>query len=87
MAHLTIPDLCRRYNVSRRVVESWIRNGDLRAIDTAANTGRRHRWRVSEEEVAEFERRRSNGVLLKAKTPRRNRPDTSGLLVRKFSVG
>lgn len=55
---LTITDIAKRYRVSRDTVASWIRAGQLTAIDVAPAQGRHRFYRVSEESLAAFERAR-----------------------------
>ncbi len=55
----TVPELARRWRIGRTKVLAWIRGGHLPALNLAASTVGRPRWRVSAEAVAEFERRRS----------------------------
>jgi hypothetical protein len=54
-----IRDLCERFAVGEHTVLAWIRLGDLRAIDVSRIRGRRPKWRVSAEALAEFEAART----------------------------
>jgi transposase len=70
-AGLTVRDVARRYRVGEDKVRTWIRHGELRAINTAAVLCGRPRWVVPVESLAEFERRRTGGPP--PKPPRRRR--------------
>src|SRR5262249_18149214 len=56
---LTVRDVARRYRVGEDKVRSWIRKGELSAINTATNLCGKPRFVVPVEALAEFERRRS----------------------------
>jgi hypothetical protein len=45
--------------VSEGRVLDWIRAGKLRAIDVSEGAGKKHRWRISPESLAEFEASRA----------------------------
>jgi transposase len=70
---LTVRDLARRYRVGEDKVRTWIRRGELRAINTANVLCGRPRWVVPVDALAEFERSRAGGVPPKP-TRRRRRP-------------
>jgi len=50
--------VARRYRVGPDKVRTWIRRGELRAINTAAVAGARPRFVVPPDALAEFERRK-----------------------------
>jgi hypothetical protein len=52
------------------VVLGWIRRGHLEAIDVS-ECGRRPRWRISPQSLAEFDRRRSSRGRLAPPLPQR----------------
>ena len=56
---LTPPELASRWGISVDKVMTWIRSGELRAIN-AASAGRNHRPRflIDLDDIADFERRR-----------------------------
>lgn len=56
----TPPKLAKHWRVSVNKILYWIDAGELVAINMAANTDGKHpRWRISQEAVETFERRRS----------------------------
>jgi hypothetical protein len=54
-----VPDLCERYAVGPHTVLTWIRSGELRAVNVARRPGGRPSWRVTAEAVAAFEAART----------------------------
>ena len=56
---LTPNQVSKRYGVGVHKVLGWIERGELAAINVASDTGRRPRWIVLPEALADFERRRS----------------------------
>jgi excisionase family DNA binding protein len=57
---LSVCDLCQRYSVSEHTVLSWIRSGELRAVNVGRKPGsKKPRWRISEEALAAFEQSRT----------------------------
>jgi transposase len=71
-AGLTVADVARRFRVGEDKVRSWIRHGELRAINTAVALCGRPRWVVLPDDLAAFERRRAGGPLEKPRgRPRR----------------
>jgi excisionase family DNA binding protein len=60
-AGLTVAEVARRYRVSRDKVRTWIRQGELIAINTASALCGKPRWVISAEALATFERRRASG--------------------------
>jgi excisionase family DNA binding protein len=69
----TVREVARRYRVSQDKIRTWIRTGELRAVNTAAVLCGKPRWVVSEEALAEFERRRSSVPSAKPQPVRRQR--------------
>ena len=67
----TVRDVALRYRVSRDKVRSWIRRGELRAVNTATALCGRPRWVVSTDALAEFETLRAASPLTKPTTRRR----------------
>jgi excisionase family DNA binding protein len=58
-------DVAKRYGVSPLKVRKWIEHGELRAINVVGRLGgRKPRWRVPVEALAEFEKRRSSKVAV-----------------------
>jgi hypothetical protein len=54
----TTADLARRFRVSEDRIRTWIKSGELRALNTSARLCGRPRFIVTPEALAEFERRR-----------------------------
>jgi transposase len=71
---LTVPDMARRYRMSRDRVRDMIRRGELRAIDTARARCGKPRWVVTPEALAEWERRRAAGPQPRPQRRRRRTP-------------
>ena len=69
---LTPPELARRLRVHPDKILGWIRSGELRAINVAANPRGRPRWRIDPADVAAFEQRRAARPVLPSR--RRKRP-------------
>ena len=58
---LTVKELCERYGVGEHTVLSWIRSGELRAINVGRRPGsRKPRWRVTAEAIEAFELTRTH---------------------------
>jgi hypothetical protein len=68
---LTLREVARRYRVSPDKVRTWIRRGDLKAVNTAMFLCGKPRWVVLPEALAVFERVRASGPP--PKTPRRKK--------------
>ena len=58
-SYLTPPQIAERYGVDPQKIISWIRRGELRALNVAAVTGGRPRYRISPADLAIFEASRS----------------------------
>ena len=71
----TPPAVADRYGVSPEKVIGWIKAGELRAVNVAATTGGRPRWRISEADLLAFENRRAAGVEQKLVRRRRQQED------------
>lgn len=52
--------IAKLYGVARSTVNEWIRAGVMPAVNVASPKAKRHRWRISEEDIATFEQRRGN---------------------------
>jgi excisionase family DNA binding protein len=56
----TVEDLTHRFGVTVHTVLQWIHNGELKALNVGRTpTGKKPRWRISEEALAEFEAKRT----------------------------
>jgi hypothetical protein len=64
------PELAARWGIDPAKVLTWIRNGELRAIDAATRPGGRPRYLIDEADITVFEARRAVGGLV-PKMPRR----------------
>lgn len=73
---LTPPAYAKRVGVKPEKVLSWIRSGELRAIDVSHNPGiGKPRFRIAEVDIIAFEERRT--FQPPAKPQRRRRKSTS----------
>jgi excisionase family DNA binding protein len=70
---LTVRDVARRYRVSRSKVLTWIRKGELPAVNTAAALYGRPRWVVTTDGLAAFEGRRGGASTPRPQRRRRQR--------------
>lgn len=70
---LTVADVAKRFRVSPDKVRTWIRRGDLPAINTADRRCARPRFVVTPESLAAFERRRQAATPNAPKPKRRKR--------------
>lgn len=60
---MTVREVAARYGVGQHTVLSWIRSGELRAIDVSTRAGaKRPTWRITAASVEAFE-------ALRARTP------------------
>jgi excisionase family DNA binding protein len=55
---LTPPEVARLFRVSVGKVMTWIRNGELRAVNIALRPDGRPRYRIDRTDIAAFELRR-----------------------------
>jgi excisionase family DNA binding protein len=52
----TIPEVCERYGVTAKIVRSWVRSGELRALNVSrSQTSRKPRWRITQSALDAFE--------------------------------
>jgi excisionase family DNA binding protein len=68
-AYLTPPEVARRFGIKPDKVLTWIATGGLVAINAAERPGGRPRWRISQEALEAFERRRSSRANHQAVSP------------------
>jgi excisionase family DNA binding protein len=71
---LTPPQVAKQLGVSADKILGWIRKGELHATNVATGGGGRPRYRISDEELAEFQRTRQN-VKPPPKPSRRRKKD------------
>jgi excisionase family DNA binding protein len=70
----TVQDIQRRYNVTVHTVLQWIHSGELKAVNVGRTPeGKKPRWRVSEQALAEFEAKRTSMPAV-PRAKRRKRP-------------
>jgi excisionase family DNA binding protein len=56
---LTPPEVAELWGISLNSIMTWIRNGELRAINVAKIVGGRPRYRIDVDDLENFERRRA----------------------------
>jgi transposase len=56
----TINEVATHYNVSYPVVWQWIKEGTMGAIDVSRKGSSHRHWRVSDDHLAEFDRKRNS---------------------------
>jgi excisionase family DNA binding protein len=71
---LTIRDVARRLRVGEDKVRTWVRRGELSAVNVASSLCGRPQLRITPEALAAFEKGRAAGPP--PKTTRRRRPTT-----------
>ena len=71
--YLSPPQVAKRLAVDAHKVIGWIRRGELRAVNVAADTEGRPRYRISPADLAVFEASRMVGPT--PKVTRRRRKD------------
>jgi transposase len=60
----SVQSVARRYGVGQDKVLSWIRSGELEAVNVVSSLAKwRPRWIITPEALERFERRRSSGAL------------------------
>lgn len=74
----TVPRLAEELAVKEQVILQWIRSGELKACNLAANAkGRRPRWRILPNDLEDFLRRRSTAPAAATPAPRRRPRSTA----------
>ncbi len=71
---LTPPQIAKRLNVSPDKVRSWIAKGELNATNVATGKTGRPRYRVSETDLADFQKKRQPSKP-SPKPPRRQKKE------------
>src|SRR4051812_25423763 len=69
-AWFTPPEVARLRKLRVGKVLTWIRTGELQAVNCAERAGARPRWRISAVALAEFDTARSNRARLLPRVPR-----------------
>jgi len=72
---ITPPELARRWGISPDKVLTWIRSGELRAIDTSATRGGRPRYLIDLQDIQAFEARRAVQRPVRVQRRRRTSDD------------
>jgi hypothetical protein len=72
----SVADLCRRWKVGADKIHTFIRRGELVAVNVATNLSARPQWRVTREAVELFERRRTSPPPPKPSRQRRQARQT-----------
>lgn len=72
---VTPPEYAKRLGVKPSKVLTWIRHGELRAVNVATNLSGRPRWKIPTNAIVEFEARRAAKPAPTTGTPRRRRRD------------
>lgn len=75
---LTPPQLARLWGVDPNKIIGFIKRGELRAMNAAANLGGRARYLIDVADIAEFEARRA--VVPPAPITRRKKPSNDGIV-------
>ncbi len=57
---LSPQQVAQRFGVSRTTVIQWCESGHMPAVNVASASASRRRWRMSEDDIQEFESRRAN---------------------------
>ncbi|MCA9036350.1 MAG: helix-turn-helix domain-containing protein [Planctomycetaceae bacterium] len=71
---ITPGELAERWGISPDKVLNWIRNGDLKAVNVAATMSGRPRFRISDEDIEDFQSRRQPIPPTKMPPRRRRKP-------------
>jgi hypothetical protein len=73
---LTVRDLSAHYGVCANTILSWIRDGELCAINVVRKPGgKKPRWRITAEALAAFEASRMTSAPVPAVQGRKRAPD------------
>ena len=71
---LTPPEVAQLYRVTPEKVLTWIRSGELDAINVASRGARRPRFRIRPEALREFEAHRRRVCKIPPKSPKPRSP-------------
>ena len=69
------PEIAADYGISPEKVISWIRSGELRAIDASTRRGGRPRYLIDIEDLKAFEARRASTPPPKSRQRRKRQSD------------
>lgn len=76
----TPPQLARAWGIDPHKILSWVRSGELVAVNLATRPGGRPRYRISEDAVTAFEARRSAQVQPTAMRQTRRKKADDGVI-------
>ena len=76
-SYKTPPEIAKELRIRPDKVLTWIRSGELVAVNLAENIGGRPRWRISEADLQDFLRRRQATPPPKQTRQRRAKPAKS----------
>jgi excisionase family DNA binding protein len=74
-AWLTPPEIAKELRVRESKVGSWIKSGQLTAVDVSERPGGRPRWRIRRDDLDDFLRRRQSQPPPPKPIRRRRRPE------------
>jgi excisionase family DNA binding protein len=71
---LSVRDVCKRYGVGEHTVLTWLRSGQLRAVNVSRRPdAKKPRWRITQDALEAFELARTH-TPPPPRTKRRKRP-------------
>jgi hypothetical protein len=71
----TVASLCKRWRIGADKVRTFIRRGELVAVNVALNPCGKPQWRITPESVELFEQRRTSVLTPKPQRRRRRGPE------------
>lgn len=74
------PKLAKRWGIDPAKVLTWIRVGELRAIDASSRQGGRPRYLIDERDIEAFEQRRAVASSPALAARRQQRRQTAGVI-------
>ena len=74
---LTATQVARTLRVNSDKIRSWIRSGELVAVDVSQSPGGRPRWRITPDALDKFAERRAAVVAPRSVRHRRGRDDVT----------
>jgi excisionase family DNA binding protein len=77
--NLSVSQVAARLYVGDDKIRDWIKNGEMEALNVASRLGKRPRWRISEEALVAFERKRSSTASVTAPPTRRQKAKDEGV--------
>jgi transposase len=77
---LTVRQVAAHYGVGPRKIIAWLERGELVGINVASKATGRPRWRISQDALQAFERRRSSSISAPGQLPTRRRQRDSAVV-------